>query len=172
MAPRHCNLSPALTAPKNNDFSWHVLCKRPTPSEKSAPFSLPSLTSIKEQPRLQVPHPRESENHTPSVSVCLLIHRPTVADILYQSISTHFYLQICRLVFTMSAPMTQTRRHLSVLTASNLSHDLSTAIQASSQPKYQLSRDQRSTGQVQPPPPPPSPVGFSSSANGWSGRAR
>ncbi|KAA6413346.1 MAG: hypothetical protein FRX48_03092 [Lasallia pustulata] len=89
------------------------------------------------------------------------------------SITPHFPPATCKLhLSTMSAPMTQTRRHLSVLTASNLSRDVSTAIQASSQPKYQQSRDQRSAGQLQPPPPPPSPVGFSSSANGWLGRAR
>ena len=67
---------------------------------------------------------------------------------------------------TMTSPILEDRRRLSLSTSDTLGQDLSKAILASSKPKYSLSIDTRSIVQ-QPAPPPPSPVGFPASTEDW-----
>ena len=67
---------------------------------------------------------------------------------------------------TMTSPILEDRRRLSLSTSDTLGQDLSRAILASSKPKFSLSIDTKSIVQ-QPAPPPPSPVGFPASMDDW-----
>ena len=68
---------------------------------------------------------------------------------------------------TMTSPLLDDRRRLSLSSSDTLSQDLSRAILASSRPKFSLSIDTKAIVQ-QPAPPPPSPVGFPASMDEWS----